>query len=138
MKGWPIATRPPPQPTVPPAVTQSCRPLDDNSGTSDRAEPRPPARRASSADLDPGQQRVRPHSPADRITVVQRLLAGQRGAVHGHSVPAQVGDPPLAVGEREPGVLPRHRGLRGKLELNVPPPGTGPGYPGFRDRAARS
>src|ERR1039457_7110767 len=92
---------------------------------------------AASADLDPGQRRVRPCTPADGITVAEWVLSHQRAAVEGEPVPAQVSDPPLAVGERKPGMLPGHRRYLGKPEFDGPPAGAGAGHPGFRYRVAR-
>ena len=89
------------------------------------------------ADLDPGQQRVRPRSPANRIAVTERLLSRDRSTVEGQPVHALVGDPPAAVAERESRVLPGHRGHIRKHQLNGPAPGTGAGHQGRRDRGAR-
>src|SRR5689334_8846761 len=91
---------------------------------------------AMSADLDPGQQRVRLDSPSDRIAVRERLPSHQRDAVQGQPVPAQVGDPPPAIGEREPGVLPRYRGYLREDEVHLPPPGPGTGRTGLRHALA--
>src|SRR5450759_455046 len=146
MKSWPIATQPPPPNDGASLAQPFTLVMSGMASVTLRAEqaltapggPGPrPAPAGASADLDSGQQRVRSRSPTDRITVAERVLSRQKGAIEGEPVHAQVRDPPLAVGEREPGMLPGHRRHFGKSQFNGPPSGTGAGHPGFRHRATR-
>src|SRR5689334_17732480 len=90
-----------------------------------KACPRSRYRSRASADLDAGQRSVGIAPPADRVAVADGLLACYRGTVEGEPVPALVRDPPAAFGEREPRVLPGHRGHVGQHQLHRPAPGPG-------------
>src|SRR5215831_6967873 len=91
----------------------------------------------TSADLDPGDQRIRPRTPPDGVAITQGMLGLHGRAVHGEAVYAQVGHPPAALRELKSGVFPRYRGDIWQHQLNGPAPGAGAGHLSLRYRVAR-
>src|SRR5262245_23445403 len=91
----------------------------------------------TSADLDPGHQRIRPRAPPDGVATTQGMLGLHGRTVYGETVYAQVGHPPAALRELKSGVFPRYRGDIWQRQLNGPAPGAGARHLSLRYRVAR-